>query len=158
MVEKYFEGTLPEEQESSPLDTELISLTSELHTIYESCMEKFAFQNALSEVFKVTSRANKYIDETAPWVLAKDDANRPRLAAVMYNLLEAIRVCTVMLQPFIPDACVKIFNQIGATYELTSYDSATDFGALPKTATVCKGEIIFPRLDLAKELKALAGE
>ena len=118
-------------------------------------MEKYAFHNALAEVFKVTSRANKYIDETTPWVLAKDESNRPRLAAVLYNLLETIRICTVMLQPFIPDSCVRIFEQIGAPKDMTAYDSAVSFGVLPKDTTVKKGEIIFPRLDLEKELLEL---
>ena len=118
-------------------------------------MEKYAFHNALSEVFKVTSRANKYIDETAPWVLAKDETNLPRLASVLYNLLETIRICTVMLQPFIPDTCEKIFSQIGTAEEYRTFDSATTFGALPKKTAVNKGEIIFPRLDMEKELDTL---
>jgi len=156
MVIKYFEGTLPEEQDSSVEDNELVEMANSLHKVYESNMEKYAFQNAIVEVLNVTSRANKYIDETTPWILAKEDDKKPRLAAVMYNLLEAIRICTVLLQPMIPDACEKIFSQIGATTELTTYESATAFGGLPKTVTVSKGEIIFPRLDLAKELEELA--
>jgi methionyl-tRNA synthetase len=156
MVIKYFEGTLPEEHDSSVEDNELVEMVNSLHKVYESNMEKYAFQNAIVEVLNVTSRANKYIDETTPWVLAKEDDKKPRLAAVMYNLLEAIRICTVLLQPMIPDACEKIFSQIGATTELTTYESATAFGGLPKTVTVSKGEIIFPRLDLAKELEELA--
>jgi len=158
MVDKYFDGTLPEEKESGPEDTTLISLAENLSLVYESHMENLAFQNALAEVFKVTSRANKYIDETAPWVLAKDELSRPRLAAVMYTLLETIRICTVMLQPFMPDSCLKIFQQIGVAPDLTSYDSAGTFGALPGTVQVKKGEIVFPRIDLEKELAVLAGE
>ena len=158
MVGKYFGGTLPEIHEPNPADDELITLAGNLHTSYESHMEQFSFQNALAEVFRVTSRANKYIDETTPWILAKSEANKPRLAAVLYNLLEVIRICAVMLQPFMPDSCSKIFGQIGSPDELTTFDSAATFGALPKDATVRKGEIIFPRLDIEKELKALAGE
>ncbi|MCL2201377.1 MAG: methionine--tRNA ligase, partial [Oscillospiraceae bacterium] len=156
MVEKYFGGTLPENQESGPEDAELLEMAGNLHGLYEENMEKYAFQNAIVEVLKVTSRANKYIDETAPWVLAKEEDKMPRLAAVLYNLLETIRICTVMLQPVMPEACEKIFAQIGAAKELTTFDSATAYGGLPKTNTVTKGEIIFPRLDLAKELEALA--
>jgi len=158
MVEKYFGGILPEQHESGPEDSELIEAAVCLHEVYESQMEKYAFQGALAEVFKVTSRANKYIDETAPWILAKDDGSRPRLAAVLYNLLETIRICSVMLVPFMPGSCQKIFEQIGAPAELTVFDSALLFGGLNKAAAVNKGEIIFPRLDLSKELEELAGE
>ena len=158
MVDKYFGGHLPEEHESAAQDDELISLAGNLHVMYESNMEKYAFQNALAEIFKVTSRANKYIDETAPWVLAKDEINKPRLAAIMYNLLETIRICAVTLQPFMPDSCVKIFGQIGAGSELTAYGSILQFGALPTNAVTKKGEIIFPRLDQEKELEALSGQ
>ena len=158
MVEKYFGGALPEGRESAPEDEALIALAGGLRPAYEANMEKFALQNAIAEIMKVTSRANKYIDETAPWILAKDEARRPRLASVLYNLLETIRICTVMLQPVMPDACAKIFGQIGASGELTAYDSAAAFGALPKAAAVSKGAIIFPRLDMAKELEELSRE
>jgi len=156
MVEKYFGGTLPAEQESSPEDNELITQAGDLNKIYETHMEKLAFQSALFEIFKVTSRANKYIDETTPWILAKDEKNKARLAAVLYNLLETIRICTILLTPVMPDACEKIFKQIGVSEKLTSYDSTNSFGEMPKNAAVYKGEIIFPRLDLTKELEALA--
>jgi len=155
MVDKYFNGSLPFEHQNTPEDTELITMAGDLHGSYEAYMEKYAFQNALAEIFKVTSRANKYIDETAPWVLAKDEANNPRLAAVLYNLLETIRICTILLTPFMPESCKKILSQIGAAEDNVSYDSATTFGALPKTVKVNKGEIIFPRLDVAKELEEL---
>ena len=161
MVDKYFAGTLQEEQESSSdMDTELISAASNLHELYETHMENFAVQNALAEIFKVTSRANKYIDETTPWILAKDESNKTRLAAVLYNLLEVIRICTVLLTPVMPEACEKILVQIGiAQLEdaagLSFYDSVQSFGLMPKTITVSKGEIIFPRFDVAEELKAL---
>jgi len=158
MVDKYFGGILPETRSAGPEDSELIAMTGRMHEAYEASMEKFAFQNALNEVFKVTSRANKYIDETAPWILARDADRKPRLAAIMYNLLETIRICTVMLSPFMPGACGEIFNQIGSPREATSYDSACSFGNLPVTAAVKKGGIIFPRLDPAKELAELAGE
>jgi methionyl-tRNA synthetase len=158
MVDKYFGGTLPEEQEAGGEDGELIAVAGDLHEKYEAHMDKYAFQNALSEVFKVTSRANKYIDETAPWILAKDEAQRARLAAVLYNLLEAIRICTILLLPVMPDSCEKILGQIGAPADQKDYNSAKTFGCLPKAVTVNKGEIIFPRLDLAKELEALSAE
>jgi len=156
MVDKYFGGVLPESQENDPLDDELIAMAEGLHKAYEEHMEKYAFQNGLAEIFKVTSRANKYIDETTPWILAKEEHKKDRLAAVLYNLLETIRICTVMLKPFMPDSCEKVFKQIGASDGQKTYDSATSYGVLPKTASVSKGEIIFPRLDLAKELAELA--
>jgi len=156
MVDKYFGGTLPAKQESKPEDDELISIAGSLHKAYEDHMEKYAFQNALAEILKVTSRANKYIDETTPWILAKDEASKPRLAAVLYNLLETIRICTILLTPVMPESCAKILKQIGVADELTSYDSSTSFGALTKKVTVSKGDIIFPRLDVEKELAELA--
>ena len=156
MVEKYFEGTLPQAQETGPEDGALITAAGALTGIYEKHMEDFSFQSALTEIFKVTSRANKYIDETAPWTLAKDESRRPRLAGVLYNLLETIRICAVLLQPFMPESCGKIFSQLGVREVLTEYASAASFGALPKNNTVSKGEIIFPRLDLAKELEELS--
>ena len=119
-------------------------------------MEKFQFQNALEEIFKVIQRANKYIDENAPWALAKDmEANGPRLAAVLYNLLESVRVCTVLLTPFIPDSCGKIFAQIGADENARTWDSAEQWGLLPGNICVTKGENLFPRIDMAKELSEL---
>ena len=145
MVEKYFGGTLPIEQKSGNEDSVLIDAAGGLAGVYESHMEKYAFQNALAEIFKVTSKANKYIDDTTPWILAKDENERPRLAAVLYNLLETIRICTVMLQPFMPESCVKVFEQIGAEGQYDTYESAMSFGGLPKNAKVKKGEIIFPR-------------
>ncbi len=127
-----------------------------LRGVYESQMEKYAFQNALTEIFRVTSRANKYIDETAPWVLAKDDANRRGFASVIYNLLETIRICAVLLIPVMPETSGKILSQIGAADTLRTWDSAAAFGALPKDVTIVKGDVVFPRIDLAKELEILA--
>ncbi len=155
MVEKYFSCKLPAYRAEDPVDCELLSMISPLRDSYQERMDKYSFQQALIEVFKVLSRANKYIDETTPWVLAKDEANRPRLASVMYNLLETIRVCTILLQPFMPDSCEKIFDQICADKDLTSWDSAGTFGLLPLEAEVKKGDVIFPRIDMNKELEAL---
>ncbi len=155
MIEKYFDGTLPSERKSDDLDKELVAMASALRGTYETEMEKYAFQNALSETFKVISRANKYIDETAPWILAKDmEANGSRLAMVMYNLIETVRICSVLLLPFTPESSVKIFEQCGVCEELQTWESASDFGKLTDV-TVKKGDAIFPRLDLEKELVAL---
>ncbi len=158
MVVKYFGGTLPEEQAGDNADEELIAQAGALSGIYETQMEKYAFQNALTEVFKVTSRANKYIDETTPWVLAKDEGAKNRLARVMYNLLETIRICAVLLKPFMPETSEKIFTQIGAGADETTWESAGAFGRLSKAAAVTKGNVIFPRIDLEKELQSLAAQ
>lgn len=154
MVEKYFDGKLPAEQEEGAEDAELLSKLSSLPAKYEEQMEKYAFQNALAEVFAVISRANKYIDETAPWALAKDDSKKARLARVLYNLAESLRVCTVLLIPFMPDTCEKIFAQLGADASLKTWDSVLT-SALPYGAELHKGENIFPRIDVKKELEEL---
>ena len=156
MAEKYFGGTLPTARCEAEADGELIALVTGLRERYEQQMEKFQFQNALEEIFKVIQRANKYIDENAPWVLAKDmQANGPRLACVLYDLLEAVRVCTVLLTPFMPGSCEKIFAQIGAEQDARTWDSAARWGALPAQVSVSKGENLFPRIDMEKELAEL---
>ena len=157
MAEKYFGGKLPEARRADPaLDDGLISLAAGLRARYEEQMEKFQFQNALEEVFKLVQRANKYIDENAPWALAKDmEANGARLAAVLYNLLETVRVCTILLTPFMPESCGKIFDQTGADASARTWDSAARWGVLPAGVEVRKGENLFPRIDMAKELAEL---
>ena len=158
MADKYFGGTLPEGREAEPVDDELLSMIKGLREKYEHEMESYAFQNALMEIFKIISRSNKYIDETAPWVLGKDPAKKDRLAAVLYNLLEGIRVCAVLLTPFMPDTVVKIFDQIGAPEEARVYETADKFGVLPANVTVHRGETLFPRIDAQKELAELEAE
>ena len=155
MVEKYFGGTLPAERESSDADDDLKQMASTLRDRYEAEMEHFQFQNALEQVFKTIQRANKYIDENAPWTLAKDPANRARLATVMYNLLETIRICAVLLTPFIPDSAEKIFDQIGACPCCRTWEKANVWGSLRPDVTVHKGEALFPRIDAEKALAEL---
>ena len=118
-------------------------------------MDKFQLHLALEEVFKLIQRANKYIDETAPWQLAKDESKKARLASVLYNLLECLRISLIMLKPFIPESCDKAFAQIGACEKCSSWDSAAVFGTLPANVTVHKGETLFPRLDMEKALAEL---
>ena len=155
MVEKYFGGTLPTERENSDADCDLKTMASTLRDRYETEMEHFQFQNALEQVFKTIQRANKYIDENAPWTLAKDPANRARLATVMYNLLETIRICAVLLTPFIPDSAEKIFDQIGACPCCRTWEKANVWGSLRPDVTVHKGEALFPRIDAEKALAEL---
>ena len=160
MVGKYFGGALPAGcrtcAEPQPFDQELRTLAESLRSVYEEDMETFAPHKALDEVFKVIQRANKYIDENAPWALAKDmEANGARLAHVLYNLLEATRICGILLTPFMPESCEKLFAQIGAPAESRTWDAAAEWGVLPETAAVTKGENLFPRLDMDKALEEL---
>ena len=154
MVQKYFDGQLPLEQTEDPeKDEELITLSCDLvHRVSEQ-MDKFALQNALAEIFKVIGRANKYIDENEPWRLAKDEANKPRLARVMYNLLETVRICAGLLRPFMPDTADEILRRLGNPD--SSWESLAFFGTLYRDAKVENGPALFPRIDTAKELETL---
>ena len=143
------------EDDPRKYDAELVALAAGLRDAYEDAMEQYAFQNALAEVFKLIGRANKYIDENKPWLLAKDKSQKPRLAHVLYNLLECVRLSAVLLTPFMPATCEKIFAQIGADEGLRTWESAGQWGLLPTGASVSKGENLFPRIDMEKELKAL---
>ena len=154
MAQKYFGERLPAVQTADEeKDAELIAMVSSLRDKYEEQMEKYAFQNALAEVFKVISRANKYIDENAPWVLAKTEDGKPRLAKVLYNLLETIRVCGGLLKPFMPDTAAEIARRLGEAR--TDWDSLTGFGILPADVATVAGPALFPRIDVEKELAAL---
>ncbi len=156
MVGKYFDGKLPADRQSDALDTELLQQAASLREKYEGHMERYAFQDALAEVFKVIARANKYIDETAPWALARDmEANGARLATVMYNLLETTRICGVLLTPFMPESMDKLFDQIGACAACRTWDSAAVWGSLSATAAPTKGENLFPRVDVEQALTEL---
>ncbi len=160
MVNKYFGGTLPQgcsrSDSEQPFDSELKAMATALRGAYETQMETFAPHNALSEVFKVIQRANKYIDENAPWALAKDmEQNGARLAHVLYNLLEATRICGILLTPFMPESMEKLFCQIGADAAAQTWDSASTWGVLPETAAVTKGENLFPRIDIEQAIAAL---
>ena len=154
MAQKYFGERLPAVQTADEeKDAELIAMVSSLRDKYEEQMEKYAFQNALAEVFKVISRANKYIDENAPWVLAKSEDGKPRLAKVLYNLLETIRVCGGLLKPFMPDTAAEIARRLGDAR--MDWDSLTGFGVLPADVATVAGPALFPRIDVEKELAAL---
>ncbi len=156
MVGKYFGGTLPKERQAESVDDDLVTLASSLRDRYEAEMEKFAFQNALGEVFKTIQRANKYIDETAPWVLGKDvEANGPRLGSVLYNLLETARICGILLTPFMPESMGKLLDQLGACEKCRTWESAACWGSLAEEASVVKGENLFPRVDAEKALAEL---
>ena len=154
MAQKYFGEKLPTEQlADEEKDAELIAMVSGLRDQYEAEMEKYAFQNGLALVFKVISRANKYIDENAPWVLAKTEEGKPRLAKVLYNLLETIRICAGLLAPFMPATSEEIAKRLGGAR--MDWDSLNTFGVLPADAATVAGPALFPRIDVEKELAAL---
>ena len=154
MVGKYFAGKLPAEQAADEeKDAELIAMASGLKDSYEALMERYTFQTAVVDIFKVIDRANKYIDENAPWVLARSEETKPRLARVMYNLLETIRICNILLTPFMPDTVAEIAKQIGS--DRNGWEDVS-WGLLSADAQVTKGKNLFPRIDLKKELEELA--
>jgi len=155
MADKYFGGTLPAVRHAEAIDEDLIGMAEKLRPAVQRLMDDIQFPTALTEIFRFVSRTNKYIDETAPWILAKEEADRPRLASVMYNLLESIRIAAVLLSPFMPGTAPRIFAQIGAGEDVTDWESAAAFGRLPSTVTVRKGGTLFPRIELEKELDAL---
>lgn len=155
MVEKYFGGTLISERESEEIDNEMINTALELRNIVDDNIDKTQISIALAEIFKVISRANKYIDETTPWVLGKDESKKARLATVLYNLLETIRITTTLLSCFMPSTMPKVWEQIGADESLITYENAGKFGVLPLDVTVKKGAALFPRIDADKEIEEL---
>lgn len=163
MVEKYFHGTLPADRLTDALDDALTEMASGLQAKVEALIEELQFPQALAEIFRFISRTNKYIDETMPWVLAKDPDLHPRLASVLYHLLESIRIAAVLLLPFMPATSPRIFAQlgIGEGAEEAQWASASSFGLLCPTTTVHKSDALFPRIDMEKEiaeLEALAAE
>ena len=155
MADKYFGGTLPADREAGDFDAELIAEAKGLVAKVDEFMDKTQINNALAEIFKVVSRANKYIDETAPWVLGKDESKKARLATVLYNLLETIRIVSTFLSNFMPTTMPKVWEQIGAAESDITYENAGKFGVLPADVTVHRGEIIFPRIDVDKEIEEL---
>ena len=155
MVEKYFGGKLPAEREAAPVDDELIAMATALRDKTDKYIDETQLNNALAEIFKVISRANKYIDETTPWILGKDESKKARLASVLYNLLEAIRISTTLLSCFMPSTMPKVWEQIGADKALITYENAGSFGVLPADVTVKKGAPLFPRIDVDKEIDEL---
>lgn len=157
MIEKYFGGTLPEDRVAEDVDTELIAMCESLTEKTDKYMDDLSIPQALAEIFKVVQRANKYIDETQPWVLAKDEDKKARLATVLYNLVEALRFVTTLLQAYLPNTTPKISAQLGYTADDLTYDSLKKFG-YKKNVTVTRGDVIFPRIDAAKELETIAKE
>ena len=154
MIDKYFGGTLPADREAGEFDDDLIATSLALKENVDAYIEKTQINNALAEIFKIVARANKYIDETTPWVLGKDETKKARLATVLYNLLESIRIATTLLSAFMPTTMPKVFEQIGAT-ECATYENSDKWNVLAADVTVTRGEVLFPRIDVDKEIEAL---
>ena len=157
MIEKYFDGVIPPHDTPVPeQDDTIIPAASALADRIEESMNAFHINEAIGEIFKLVRLCNKYIDLAAPWLLAKDEANKARLGTVLYNLAECLRIIGVALQPFLTRTSPKIFAQLGITDEaLMSFDSIHTFGLLPVGQKVVKGEALFPRIDMKKELEYL---
>lgn len=156
MIDKYFPQGLPAERETTHLDADLIDLVESLPDKVEAEMDRLQFSAALTDIWKVIGRSNKYIDETAPWILAKSENTLPRLATVLFNLAETIRVVSILIQPFMTRTATRIWSALGiADDSLTAWSAARQFGLYQAPQGVCKGEPIFPRIDIAKEIAAL---
>ena len=155
MIDKYFGGTIPSGQKPGNLDTELISTAVNLIKEYELKMNGYRFSSALSDVWLLISRCNKYIDETMPWQLGKDKSQYDRLAAVLYNLCEVLRIVSILISPVMPETAKKIQTQIGAEKSVCTWQMAAQWGMLPENLTVKKGEALFPRIDVEEEIKEL---
>ncbi len=158
MISKYFDGTLPDASESGEHDEELISLAVSVKESVEANLDSLQFSSALAEIFRLVSRSNKYIDETMPWVLAKDESKKTRLATVLYNLCESIRIISVLIAPFMPGTSPKIQEQISAVGDAITWESAGKWGVLPRTVKVTSGSPLFPRIDVEKELIELQNQ
>lgn len=156
MIDKYFGGQLPEDREAGEYDEELKKLALTATEKVEELLDKLQFSSALAEIWKLISRTNKYIDETMPWVLAKEESKRSRLTAVMYNLAESIRIISILIQPFMPNTSPIIWQQLGIDQGIeTEWSSSKVWGKLNSQFKINKGEIIFPRIDINKELEEL---
>jgi methionyl-tRNA synthetase len=158
MVQKYFGGALPPERKAADVDKELIACALAACTRVEEAMDKLQFGGALTEIWRLVSRTNKYIDETTAWVLARDEGKKARLAAVLYNLLESLRIIGVLIQPFMTETPARIFAQLGLDAGLLArWDDAKTWGLYPGDASVAPGPIIFPRIEMEKSLNELEG-
>ncbi len=159
MIEKYFGGTLPEEQVENPLNEEIKAFAAKTVEKTEEYYDEMLFSDALNEIWSLIRRLNKYIDETAPWVLAKDEAKKAELAGIMYVLAEGLRIISILIEPCMPNTPALCFKQLGIEEaSLKEWDSVHSFGLLGKEVSVKKGEAIFPRIDVKKELEAIEKE
>jgi methionyl-tRNA synthetase len=155
MIEKYFSGKLPNEQEADVLDENLIKLSKEVCNSLENNMDEFQFSSALSDIWKLVAHLNRYIEETVPWNIAKDPSKQARLARVLYNLCEAFRIISILIEPFLPETSKKIREHISLQNSILNWEDAKVWGLLPKTSKIIKFEALFPRIDIEKEIEEL---
>jgi len=153
MIEKYFDGEIPEGNCKEDIDEDLIKLALETPRKVEENMEKLRIPEALEEIWTFIGRANKYIDETTPWILAKDESKKERLGTVLYNLVESLRIISVCISAFIPETSIKINEQINT--DILNWDSLSEFNGTKVGTKVKKGEAIFPRIDIEKKIDEL---
>ncbi len=153
MTQKYFDGVVMAPLESEEIDNELISLALKTPGAVLEKMNHLRVADAITEIFTLLRRSNKYIDETMPWVLGKDENKKGRLATVLYNLLESIRIAAVLLQPFIPETAEKILHQLNT--DERSFDSTASFTGMKFNQTLNKAEILFARIDKDKKLQEM---
>ena len=161
MIEKYFDGVLPawDGNTEEPAGTELRAHCAALPGLVDDQMAKLQFSQALSEIWKVIGECNKYIDQTQPWVLGKDPEKKGLLGNVLLTLAECVRFVAVLIGPFMPSTPERIFAQLGIEDEqLKTWDSLQCYGALPDGLRVRKGDALFPRIDVMKELEVLSGD
>lgn len=156
MIRKYFNGVIPENRQKDDMDDDLIQTVRNTPEAVERLLDQLQFSTALQEIWKTISRTNKYIDETTPWILARDENNKPRLAQVLYNLTESIRVISILIQPFMPETPQKIWDQFGISEDMRSWESAKTWGVYASGKAVEEKEPLFPRIDLEKEMAELA--
>jgi methionyl-tRNA synthetase len=155
MIEKYFNGTIPSPDVKGDLDESLFRLAEDASEKINHYMDKMQFSNALTVLWSFVSRTNKYIDETEPWKLAKNESDQGRLATVMYNLTESIRIISIWIQPFLTATPEKIWTQFGFTPDILNWDSAKTWGLANVNVMVSRGEVLFPRIDIKEELDQL---
>ena len=156
MIEKYFGGKLPADRTETAFDADLKAMAAATVPKVEEKMDNMLFSDALIEIWNLIRRTNKYIDETQPWVLCKDEAKKAELANALYNVAESIRIISILIQPFMPLTPAKIWAQLNITEgALTDWESTKTWGLLPAELTVTKGETLFPRIDMKKELESL---
>lgn len=159
MIDKYFKGQLPVNQKENEFDKEIISMAQDTVSKVENIMEKMLFSDALSEIWNFVRRCNKYIDETQPWVLAKDETKKEELANIMYVLSESLRIIAVLISPFMPNTPNHIYKQLSIEDDnIKNWNSLKSFGMLNKDIKINKGEVVFPRIDIKKELEELEKE
>jgi methionyl-tRNA synthetase len=151
MVEKYFGGVIPSKKETDDIDKSLVEMIGSTPKDVENHMEKMELSNALAVLWKLISRANKYIDETTPWILGKDPHKKERLAAVMFNLAETLRVVSIMIGPFMPSTAKKMQAQINIPDESLTWSSMSEYGSYGFENKMSKGDNLFPRVEIAEE-------